>query len=175
VVKPEPQPVAVAPAPQPPPVQTERDVEKSFIEVVANGKSAYKAGSTDFQKGAARPARKSAICNLLSSRSVTGWRGKVVELSTNGSGKGVLKIEIAEGVYVETENNSFSDIGKHTLIEPGTPLFQSLFTLKPGDSISFSGTFIDSDSDCVYESSLTMEGSMTEPDFIFRFSEIGTR
>jgi hypothetical protein len=38
--------------------------------------------------------------------------------------------------------------------------------------VIFNGQFLPSDKDCIRESSLTQGGSMTDPDWIFRFSEI---
>jgi hypothetical protein len=39
--------------------------------------------------------------------------------------------------------------------------------------VSFSGQFFSDTTDCVKESSLTLKGSLTQPEFIFRFSAIG--
>lgn len=45
--------------------------------------------------------------------------------------------------------------------------------MKPGDLVDFSGTFLrGSDGDCLEESSLTLEGKVESPDFIFRFASI---
>jgi hypothetical protein len=46
--------------------------------------------------------------------------------------------------------------------------------LAKGQRVRLSGTFLDSSTDCVSESSLTLDGSLTEPEFIFRFSRIAS-
>lgn len=71
-----------------------------------------------------------------------------------------------------TWNNSLSDMSDKTLIQPGTPLHEAAIQLKRKQTIIFSGTFIKGDKDCFRESSLTQRGSMTDPDWIFRFSVV---
>jgi hypothetical protein len=51
-----------------------------------------------------------------------------------------------------------------------SPVFQALVAMKEGDAVRFSGTFIRDEADCVREGSMSLSGSMTEPEFIMRFS-----
>ncbi len=146
--------------------------ERDFIAAVNRGMAAYRSGETEFQKGASRPARAHEICQVLRSPAVGGWVGKLDEISTNGDGNGVISIEIAPDVHIKTWNNSLSDVMDRTLVAAGTPLFQSLFALRPHQTVAFSGTFLPSQTDCVQEPSLTMSGSMTDPGFIFRFATV---
>jgi hypothetical protein len=44
--------------------------------------------------------------------------------------------------------------------------------MKEGDEVVFSGTFFASDVDCVEEHSMGLQGSMSEPEFIFRFTSV---
>jgi hypothetical protein len=143
-----------------------------LITAVETARQQYAAGANDMAKGAARPARAQAICNVLHSRSVDGWVGRVTELSTNGEGKGVLSIEIGPDVSVKTWNNSLSDIGDNTLIEPSSPLFSAATQLRVGQLVTFGGTLFEDRTDCVHESSLTLAGSIREPEFIFRFRSV---
>ena len=59
-----------------------------------------------------------------------------------------------------------------TLIEPGMELFSRLSSLKVGDRVKFSGLFFESNTDCVFELSMTLGGSMGDPDFIMRFTAV---
>jgi hypothetical protein len=77
-----------------------------------------------------------------------------------------------EGASVKTWNNSLSDIGDHTLLEPGSAPHTQAVDLRPGQSVEFSGTFLAGDKDCFRESSITQRGSMSEPEWIFRFQTI---
>jgi hypothetical protein len=146
--------------------------EETFISAVTESRDAYRAAQNDMAKGGTRSARKAAICAAMSSLSVKGWTGKISELSSNGDGKGVVGITIADGVQIKTWNNSLSDIEDYTLINPTTGLFRRLSAMKVGDNVSFSGSFVVNEIDCVKEASFTLSGSMLEPEFIFRFSDI---
>ncbi len=104
--------------------------------------------------------------------SVKNWIGQLTELTTNDEGKGIVTITIARDIKIMTWNNSVSDIGNGTLVEPQNPLFRSLGSLQTSDKVKFSGTFFQKTMDCVRESSFTMRGSMLEPEFIMRFTDV---
>lgn len=146
--------------------------QKAFIAAVQTARETYSKGSNDMAKGAARPARAKQICSALKGSQAKDWVGTIYKLTTNGEGKGVIEVTIGPDIYVKTWNNSVSDISDRTLIDPDSNLFKSAVTLKEGQHVSFSGLFFKSSSDCVKESSLTMRGSITEPEFIIRFSSI---
>ncbi|HJU20473.1 MAG TPA: peptidoglycan-binding protein [Stellaceae bacterium] len=146
--------------------------EQAFIDVVHEARQKYEAASNDMAKGGVRAWRKEAICRTLSSLEVMDWKGTIYNLSSNSDGKGVVEISIAPDIYVETMNNAFSDIPYHTLIDPGSDVFQKLSAMRKGDEVIFSGEFPSSDVDCTAEASVTQAGSMTEPEFLFRFSSI---
>jgi uncharacterized protein YecT (DUF1311 family) len=147
--------------------------ENGFVDAVINARQSYGQASTDFQKGAARPARAKTICLVLQTMRVDNWVGKVITLTTNGDGKGVLGIEIGPDIQVKTWNNALSDIGSKTLVEPDSGVFVAMSKLSEGANIRFSGTFISNSTDCAQETSLTLNGSMMSPEFLFRFSEVG--
>ena len=92
-------------------------IEKTFIDIIDNAKERYSRGTTDLQKGAARPARAQQICAALHGQA-NDWIGTIAQLTTNSDGYGVLKIEIANGISVTTFNNSLSDVKDYTLIAP---------------------------------------------------------
>lgn len=146
--------------------------EAAVVEIVQAALNHYKTGQNDMQKGAARPMRARSICNVLSSRRAQNWVGTVTVLSTNGDGKGVLSIRIAPDIYVRTWNNSLSDLTDKTLIDPQTGLFKTVSELREGQKVRFSGRFVPSDIDCIKEQSLTLEGSITEPEFTMSFEAV---
>ena len=122
-------PVTIAPPEQPEPGpadagQKPRE-ETVFVAAVEDGRRQYEAASSDFAKGAARPARKQAICRILPARAVHGWVGKIEKLTTNGDGKGVISVEIAPNIHMKTMNNDLSDIIDETLVEPSSALYRS--------------------------------------------------
>ncbi len=146
--------------------------EQAVISAVQAARQAYNSGSNDLQKGAARVQRGKGICQAIPDRRAIHWIGKVSALSSNGEGKGVLAIEIADGIQVKTWSNAFSDAFDDTLIGQSSPVFKQVQTLTVGERVQFSGVFPADDNDCIKEPSLTLEGSISEPDFIIKFTEI---
>jgi hypothetical protein len=146
--------------------------EEQFIALVQAAMNKYTDADNDMAKGGVHVWRKNEICKALSSLDIENWNGQIYSLSSNSDGKGVVEIAIAPNIYVKTWNNSLSDISDHTLIEPGTTVFRILSNLKKGDRVRFSGKFLRNDVDCVREGSMTQSGSMTEPEFIFQFSNV---
>lgn len=167
--------VAAAPSKPPKPMLTDEmlhPTERAFLRAVEAAQRQYATGGNDMQKGAARAQRADAICNLLRSMTMTNWAGKITRLTTNGDGNGVIAIEIGKGIAVKTWNNSLSDIGDRTLIDPRSPLFATLSMLQVGQLVQFSGSFFPNSTDCVRESSMTLQGSLEEPEYIFRFGSV---
>ncbi len=157
-------------APEPPPGPAIPSDEAKFIAANVAAQSAARSAANEMAKGGVRADRKAAICQALPGLSVRSWVGRIDTLSSNSDGKGVLGISLGSGVGVKTWNNSLSDIGDNTLIQPGSALFRIVSGMKKGDTVVFSGSFIQSDIDCVKEGSLTLSGSMSEPEFLFRFN-----
>jgi TonB family protein len=146
--------------------------EQAFIEAVRQGQAAASSAPNEMAKGGTRAVRRAAICRSLSQLAVSGWVGRISLLESNGDGKGVLNISLADSITVKTWNNDFSDIEGHTLIDPTSPLCATVSQMHKGDQVTFSGTFLGSDLDCVRETSLTLDGSMSDPEFVFRFATV---
>ena len=77
-------------------------------------------------------------------------------------------------ITVMTTNNPFSEqvASIKTLIPVGSPLYQAVIKLKVGQQVRFSGVFLPSRDDCLEEASLTRDGAMHDPDFLFRFDSV---
>jgi len=176
LTKPAPPSVPETPSPpQPPPEALPGSMpsaEQALVSAVQAARQAYESATNDLLKGTARVQRGKGICQAIPDRRAIHWVGKVSELSSNGEGKGVLAIEIAEGIHAKTWNNALSDMLDDTLIGPSSPVFQQVQSLTVGARVQFSGVFPASDTDCIRESSLTLGGSISEPDFIIKFTEI---
>jgi len=143
-----------------------------FVDAIEAARQQYQQGANEMAKGAARPARARAICSAMAGTNVSGWVGRVDTLSTNGDGKGVLRIEIAPRATIGTWNNSLSDIGNRTLIEPNSPLFSLATSLKKGQLVRVDGILFRDDTDCVRESSMSLDGSIRDPAYIVRFGRV---
>src|SRR6202790_1673913 len=143
-----------------------------FTSAVVSARASYKSASNELAAGGIRSGRQQAICNIVINQSASDWVGKITKLTSNGDGKGVISVSLAPDVQVSTWNNSLSDLGDHTLIDPTSSLFKALATMKVGDQVKFSGHFFSSSADCVGEQSITLQGSMTAPAFTMRFTSI---
>ena len=84
----------------------------------------------------------------------------------------MLTVRTARGVTLSTWRNVGTDAVDHTLIRAGTDLFRSAADLKPGARVVFSGAFYPDTEDCLREKNMNQRDSMTQPDFLFRFTAI---
>ncbi len=147
-----------------------------FIRAVTTARLEYRNAVNDLAKGGVRRNRAKSLCRLLPKSRVQDWSGKLYNLTTNGDGLGVVTIDLGNQVWVKTWNNSLSDIGSNSMMDPDSGVFRKFSVLKEGQRIRFSGRLIRKRSapDCFEESSITMNGSMDEPEFIIRFSNVET-
>ena len=147
--------------------------QASLVAIVAAAQKDSEKIDNDMQRGGIKAKRDQALCQSVGSTAVTDWIGQVREIGANSDGKGVLAIAISKRITVKTWNNDFSDLMHHTLMQPGSPLFNTASGLKVGQKVKFSGTFFKGVSgDCLYESSLRLQSKVEDPEFIFRFSSI---
>jgi hypothetical protein len=146
--------------------------EKEFILAVQQGQAAFRSAPKEMAQGGTRSKRRIAICQILPQISVSDWVGRIETLSSNSDGKGVLEISLAPDIRVKTWNNDFSDSASHTLLDPSSSLFGTVSQMSKGDQVVFSGAFFPSDVDCVTETSMGLQGSMTDPEFLFRFLSV---
>lgn len=149
--------------------------EEAFIAIVSKAQSEGINTENDMQRGGVKSARDQEICALLSDLNIQDWIGKIHTINANSDGKGVLSIEISKNIIFKTWNNALSDLRDHTLIDPGSTLFNTASAMKKGDLVEFSGTLIAGQGvECVRESSLTLRGKLENPEFILKFSSVGT-
>lgn len=146
--------------------------EAAFILVIDDARSEYNSGANDLIKGAARVHRREALCKVLKGVTARRWSGTVATLSSSSSGLGVLVISIGHDIAIGTTNNDISNSFEPTLLDPSSNVFKQVAVLSVGQRVVFSGSFLPSHTDCVQEMSLTQQGSMTDPEFLFRFSSV---
>lgn len=162
------------PAPAPAPVQkiSIPGDQMGFKRIIDRAKESSDSASNELGRKQAEMVRNKEICSLLGNGEVRNWKGRVRNIGATGDGHGYISINIFGDYTIKTSNNAFSDSGHRTLIKDGSNLFNVLLSLNSDDLVEFSGVFVRSGKSCVYESSLTLEGSLRNPDFIFRFSDI---
>ncbi|SHG45868.1 hypothetical protein SAMN02745157_4247 [Kaistia soli DSM 19436] len=175
---PEPTPAPATPAQPPPPTEAEKLAalapqqtreESAFTKAVSDARTEYdKAGDDD--RASVQSSRAADICAAVKKPDIQGWVGTVKELDRDPGGRTILSIALPDGTLVKTWNNAMSDIDDKTLILAGTPLAAAVGKLAVGDAVRFSGSFFPDDPDCFRSSRLSLDQSMTEPSFLFRFA-----
>lgn len=154
-----------------PPTSSLPTDEDAFIQVVQTAQSKSHSAINDMQKGGIKAEREKGICKIIKGEAKN-WVGKIIRIDANSDGKGVLEIEIAEKIKVKTWDNAFSDTGDDTLLSPDSEIFKTASAMKVGQSVKFSGAFFrGEDGACLKEGSITLDGKITDPEFIFRFSK----
>lgn len=147
--------------------------QRDFLAVVADFKERFRSASNELQQSALRDERRAALLKALASRlTVENWAGTLRKLETNTEGKAIVTVRLATGVDVLTWNNALSDAMHETMIDKGTPLYAALMNMAVGDPVTVSGSFIPSEEDGAWETSMTIDGSMTAPEFLFHFIDI---
>ena len=147
--------------------------QRDFLAVTVDYKQRFRSASNELQQSALRDERRAALLKALGSRlTVENWSGTLRKLETNAEGKAIVTVRLATGVDVLTWNNALSDAMHETMIEKGTPLYAALMNMRVGDPVTISGSFIPSDEDGAWETSMTIDGSMTAPEFLFQFRKI---
>lgn len=155
------------------PVITVPSSQKAFVDAVRKAQGAADEASNDMAKGGVRATRADEVCQALgSSGRAIGWVGEIDSIDSNSEGKGVLSVTLARNVTVSTWNNAMSDIGAGTLIDPGTALFNTVSSMSEGDLVEFSGSFFANDLDCVSEQSITLDGSLDDPEYTMKFESV---
>jgi hypothetical protein len=80
-----------------------------------------------------------------------------------------LSVVLVSNVTLRTEGD---DQNAGSKIQRGTQLFNVVSNLAAGQSVTFSGRFIKGDKTCLLETSFTDNGSMTDPEFEFIFTNV---
>jgi TonB family protein len=93
-------------------------------------------------------------------------------METTHDGNGIISIRLPSSVQVRVETLNNDLLGVGSLIPHGSELYSRVSSLSVGDLVLFSGMFGEDHKDYVSEPSMTERGSMTDPELLFRFSDI---
>lgn len=143
--------------------------ETQFIDILHQAKARWKNAGNDLQREEMPRERAQALCAL--SPVATNWKGKVQRIGTYLFDKFVsINVAVSPDITLRTEGD-LNDYGSK--IDRHSELFKSVYNLRIGERVVFSGRFVKGDrGECFNETSLTNDGSMTDPAFIFIFTEI---
>ncbi|SFV87645.1 hypothetical protein MNB_SUP05-SYMBIONT-5-427 [hydrothermal vent metagenome] len=130
--------------------------------------------SNEVQQSQLREQRSKELLNFLYSntKNIENWIGRISNITTSSTGDAFVSITVSPYLTISTWNNTFSDINYDTKIDKDTAIYATLATVQKGDLVYFTGKFFESDNDSIKEQSLTIMGSMEDPDFLLRFYDI---
>ncbi|MBP3043703.1 hypothetical protein KKR91_03670 [Arthrobacter jiangjiafuii] len=146
--------------------------EQAFIDAFEQGKTRYNEAETELQRSVALTERDTQMCGASGNGSMVNWTGKIVEIGANNDGLAHVKIELANGVKVQTWNNALSDISDNTLIPQSAPFFGTLSSMGEDTLVTFTAESVASDTSCLTTTNLTQAFSAVDPNFLVRFSDV---
>jgi hypothetical protein len=147
--------------------------QSEFIETTCDMKTDYSSAMNELQKALIRNKRKQFYSMFFKKDlRVNSWVGNITALDLVGDGKVFLSIRLRCGIELKTWNNELSDSTTGTLIDLYDQLGEKLVSYEVGQRVTFSGTFVKGVDDFIEEQSITSDGSMSNPEFTFIFSEI---
>lgn len=148
--------------------------QQNFINAVTSVMTDYKSAPNELKKSAVRKTRREKIRAALNGkRKVVNWVGTLKNMSTTSKRNAYVSIRPEGSDFcIQTWNNELSDFIDKTLIPEESKLYNEVADIEKGNEVFFSGSFVQSDDDFVGEQSMTEKGSMLDPEFSFRFSEI---
>jgi hypothetical protein len=144
--------------------------EQAFCESVARFSRAYTAASgNEIQEKALPDERGHTI-----QRDIVQWVGTIDRIETSIAGGAFVSIALPckDPTTLRTWNNALSDVDDRTIIPERTAMYATLAWAHKGQSVIISGEILADEHGNAREMSATARGSMTEPEFLFRFSAI---
>lgn len=163
---------AVAAAPQYPAAQ------QQFYALNKACEESYGKGQNEIQKSLAFNECNKQRSDFAAQHGISGWTGTIKDISTD-QGADVVTVDIEAEIdgfemTFMTVNNRFSDMNTNSMITPDNPLFNVLAQMKEGQKVTFDATFLQDPEGKrgVWEGSMTEQGSMSDPAFNVKFSDI---
>jgi RNA polymerase subunit RPABC4/transcription elongation factor Spt4 len=146
--------------------------QQNFEILITTYSRRFDEAQNELQESTFRKERMNAIKDLDINPQINNWVGTLGRLGTNSEGKAHITIKLNNHLTISTWNNAFSDFSDNTLIQMDSDLYKTLYNMRNGQKVRFSGFFIQSSDDYFREKSLTIRGTMKTPDFLMRFSDI---
>lgn len=140
------------------------EAQKSFLAVMADAAKAYEDAPNELVKSSIERDRRTESREFTKD-GMSAWTGVLERLETNGDGHGIVVIRANPNTTFQTWNNAYSDAQYNTLIPNGSELYNTVAGLATGTPVRFSGNIVS-------EGSATERGSVIEPEFIVRFSNV---
>jgi hypothetical protein len=148
----------------------------AFHKNLTDFASKYIDADNEMKKSKVYREMGSFMKGYLSGRTFSNWEGKLTKIgTTEGGKKAYITIESNfsdKEIAYKTWNNELSDLGTNSMLNLSSAVYKQVENLSEGDIVVFSGSFIYDDKKTFAESSLTEIGTVTDPEFIIKFSSI---
>ena len=145
--------------------------QANFSAIIDSMYNVYTVQPNELKKSSVKKARNSLLEEMKFERKVTNWIGKLTDMSTNDNGNANIDISLL-GSRAEIETTDYP-------ITLGTNLYNDISSLSTGDTVVVCGSFYPSpdymgkyEFEYLYEKSYTESGSMSNPEFYFRFKSV---
>lgn len=148
------------------------NTQQKFISIVTKSQIEAANANNDMQRATIKINRDREICSTLRDVKVSNWNGIVNSIYAGRDGSGILYIEVSPNVLLVSRD--LLGMAKAS-IPRNTKLYDKVSNMSEGDAVVFSGEFIPDDDACADEASITLEGGLSKPNFIFRFNDINKK
>jgi|CXWL01.1.fsa_nt_gi hypothetical protein len=147
--------------------------QTTFTSIVESHRSRYESANNELQKSALRTSRKEALRSALPRLSISGWIGTIDGMGTTSDGNAAVTIKLQNSaIRLETRKGCGPNKDPSTLIGHRTAVYNVFADSSVGDTVSFGGTFDAGGRDYILECSYSESGSMTQPEFFFRITDV---
>lgn len=154
-------------------VMATSEQQKELESTICDTKWGYLEQTNIIKKNKFVNERKKRLSILFEeSLSIKDWTGIIRDIDIIDSNFVYLNISIDCNVNFKTWNNKFSDFSDNTLIDINSKIANKLSNFSIGDKVIFSGNLIQDPEKVILESSLTLDGRMTNPEYIIHFKNI---
>lgn len=154
------------------------DSQQAFYSLNKQCYQSYSGGQNEIQKSLAFNQCNNERLKFSQHQKISGWVGEITDISTD-QGADVVSVTIRAtidgfGVSFGTVTNRVSDYATDSMVTPANPLFNILANMKEGEVVAFDAVFLNHPEidRGLWESSLTEQGSVDEPEFLVRFTRI---
>jgi hypothetical protein len=119
--------------------------ERDYIDIIENARKQYRAArSADGRKDARMTMQIKTHEFMGLSHDARGWVGVFKESKITPLGRRSLRIEIAPGVTIVTEENAYSGDPYDTMVKATSPVGRGIEGLTVGQPVIFDASFIGS-------------------------------
>jgi len=144
--------------------------EQNFVAAAAAAQMAWVAAPNDLARADMPTSRAASLCQALPGLAATAWLGRVAQITPDGfpdfNGKKTAHIVIALSSHLDVTTPAAPLLNNpNTMVEAGSPIYAVAATLRIGAPVVFSGTFFPDAANCLTVTNLTLDGSMTDPNF----------